>query len=161
ARRKPATKSARNGRLRAVKNDAEYLDPWSLVWGQPYIDAERLVLAIEQDLLRTPEPDFRTRLLVRDSLQALESFWGKRRLDQWVADSPVGERIATIMREKLGKPGFSTIRRRLVANNISADLEQILDLIGRAIHEKTEINIAGSVPTLVRKLSARPTEDID
>src|SRR5262249_7255285 len=71
------------------------------------------------------------------------------------------ERIATIMREKLGKPGFSTIRRRLVANNISADLEQILDLIGRAIHEKTEINIGGSGPTLVRKLSAGPTQDID
>ena len=37
-------------------------DPWQLVWGQPYIDAERMAAALEDDLRHTPDPDFRTRL---------------------------------------------------------------------------------------------------
>ncbi len=39
------------------------LDPWNLVWGQPYIDSQTLAGAIEQDLERNTCPDFRTRLL--------------------------------------------------------------------------------------------------
>jgi uncharacterized nucleotidyltransferase DUF6036 len=159
--RKRPTDSAKNGRSRKQKDSEENLDPWALVWGQPYIDAERLVQAIEQDLLRNPEPDFRTRLLVRDSLRAVRAFWGKQRLDHRIGESPARARITTIMKEKLGKAGFTAIRRRLVANNMSADLEQILDLLGRALQAKTEINIAGSVPTLVQSLTSRPTNDID
>ena len=49
------------------------LDPWELVWGQPYIDCETLAAAIEDDLQYTPDPDFRTRLLVRDAARALKS----------------------------------------------------------------------------------------
>ncbi len=32
------------------------LDPWRLVWGQPYIDSRTLALAIEQDLERDARP---------------------------------------------------------------------------------------------------------
>ena len=41
-------------------------DPWALVSGQPYINHQALAAAIEEDLTRTPEPDFRPRLLIRD-----------------------------------------------------------------------------------------------
>ncbi len=56
---------------------ANTLDPWRLVWGQPYIDSRTLAAAIEQDLARSADPDFRTRLLVRDSAVALRSYWGR------------------------------------------------------------------------------------
>ena len=69
------------------------LDPWRLVWGQPYIDSRTLAAAIEQDLQRDSSPDIRTRLLVRDAAVALRSYWGSRRFSQWLEASPVGPRI--------------------------------------------------------------------
>src|SRR5262249_1004259 len=137
------------------------LDPWRLVWGQPYIDSRTLAAAIEQDLQREPRPDFRTRLLVRDAAVAIRSYWGAPRFTQWLAASPVGPRIRAILGEDLGETGFSTIRRRLVDSIDSTQLSQIFELLGRAIHHRVEVHIAGSIPTLVKGLTARPTIDID
>jgi hypothetical protein len=137
------------------------LDPWRLVWGQPYIDSRTLTAAIEQDLQHEPRPDFRTRLLVRDAAVAIRSYWGVPRFTQWLAASPVGPRIRAILDEDLGEPGFSTIRRRLVDNIDLTQLSQIFELLGRAVHHRVEVHIAGSIPTLVKGLTARPTIDID
>jgi hypothetical protein len=137
------------------------LDPWRLVWGQPYIDSRTLAAAIEQDLQRDSNPDFRTRLLVRDAAVAMRSYWGARKFSQWLNVSPVGPRIRAILDEDLGEPGFSTIRRRLVDRIDSTQLNQIFDLLGRGIHGPVEVHIAGSIPTLIKGLTARPTIDID
>jgi hypothetical protein len=140
---------------------ATTLDPWRLVWGQPYIDSRTLAAAIEQDLARSDRPDFRTRLLVRDAAVALRSYWGPGRFSQWLAASPAGPRIGEIMSEDLGETGYSTIGRRLVDSIDLTQLRQIFDLLGRGIHGRIEIHIAGSVPTLIKGLTARPTDDID
>jgi hypothetical protein len=137
------------------------LDPWILVWGQPYIDSRTLAAAIEQDLVRDPDPDFRTRLLVRDAAVALRSFWGSRRFARWVASSPVGQRIRAILKDDLGRTGFTGIRRRLVEAVDSPQLRQIFDLLGRRIERPVEVHIAGSIPTLIKGLTSRPTNDID
>jgi len=137
------------------------LDPWRLVWGQPYIDSRTLATAIEQDLQLTADPDFRTRLLVRDSAVALRAYWGSRQFSQWLSASPVGMQVREILKEDLGEPGYSTIRRRLVDRIDSTQLSQIFDLLGRDIHDQIEIHIAGSVPTLIKGLTARPTDDVD
>lgn len=142
-------------------SQATTLDPWRLVWGQPYIDSRTLAAAIEQDLARCDRPDFRTRLLVRDSAVALRSYWGARRFSQWLEASPAGPRVREIIDEDLGEPGFSTIGRRLVDGIDSKQLGQIFELLGRGIHGKVEIHIAGSIPTLIKGLTARPTDDID
>jgi Nucleotidyltransferase of unknown function (DUF6036) len=140
---------------------ANTLDPWRLVWGQPYIDSRTLAAAIEQDLARSADPDFRTRLLVRDSAVALRSYWGAHRFAQWLEASPAGPRVGEILNQDLGEPGYSTIRRRLVDSIDSTQLGQIFELLGRGIHGRVEIHIAGSVPTLIKGLTARPTDDID
>ena len=137
------------------------LDPWRLVWGQPYIDCGTLASAIEQDLVRNREPDFRTRLLVRDATTAIRSYWGARKFSRWLAVSPVGPRIREILKEDLGEPDFPPIERRLVASIDTNRIRQIFDLIGRAIREPIEVHIAGSIPTLIKGLTARPTADID
>jgi hypothetical protein len=136
-------------------------DPWELVWGQPWIDAETLAAALVEDLRRTPEPDFRTRLLVRDAVRALRSFWGRRRFARWLAESPAAERIRAILREDLGEPGFPHLRRRLVASINLRQIQRLFDLLGRKIHDRIDVHIAGSIPTLLEGLTARPTEDID
>jgi hypothetical protein len=136
-------------------------DPWELVWGQPYIDSQTLATAIEEDLQRNPKPDFRTRLLVRDAARAIKSFWGPKKFGRWLEESPAGETIGALLRENLGKVGFHFIRRRLVANVTRDQIEQILELLGQRIHGRVEINIAGSIPTLLEGLTFRPTDDID
>ncbi len=137
------------------------LDPWELVWGQPYIDSQTLAGAIEQDLERNTSPDFRTRLLVRDAAVAIRAFWGPRRFARWVAASPVGQQIRAILQEDLGEPGFPAIRKRLVDSINSARVRQIFDMLGRRIHGPLEVHIAGSIPTLIKGLTSRPTADID
>ncbi|MGP0062193.1 MAG: DUF6036 family nucleotidyltransferase [Isosphaeraceae bacterium] len=137
------------------------LDPWRLVWGQPYIDSRTLAAAIEQDLQRDSSPDFRTRLLVRDAAVAMRSYWGARKFSQWLEASPVGDRIRAILEEDLGETGFPAIRRRLVDSIDSTRLRRIFDLLGRGIHGRLEVHIAGSIPTLIKGLTVRPTGDID
>ncbi len=139
----------------------QHLDPWDLVWGQPYIDSARLAAAIDQDLERNPAPDFRTRLLVRDAARALKAFWGPHRFARWLTQSRVRNAIRGILKEELGKSGFHAIRRRLVASPNLALLQQVFELLGRKLQGRLEINIAGSIPTLVKGLTARPTDDID
>jgi hypothetical protein len=137
------------------------LDPWRLVWGQPYIDSRTLAAAIEQDLRLNAHPDFRTRLLIRDAAVALQSYWGPRQFEQWLAVSPVGRSVRDIMNEDLGETGYSTIGRRLVDSIDATQLRQVFELLGRGVHGRVEIHIAGSVPTLIKGLTARPTDDID
>ena len=136
-------------------------DSWELIWGQPYIDADRLARAIEFDLQDAPTPDFRTRLLVRDASRAMRSFWGTEKFHRWLATSPTGETVRRILKEDLGKVGFPFIRRRLVASIGSTEIKQIFDLLGRKVRDRVEVNIAGSIPTLIKGMTARPTADID
>jgi Nucleotidyltransferase of unknown function (DUF6036) len=136
-------------------------DLWELIWGQPYIDAARLARAIELDLMDVAIPDFRSRLLVRDAVTAMRSFWGAKRFDLWLGASSAGESIRRILSEDLGETGFPFIRRRLVASIGSVEIKQIFDLLGRKIHDRVEVNIAGSIPTLIKGMTARPTADID
>jgi hypothetical protein len=147
--------------VRSMNQTTSSLDPWKLVWGQPYIDSRTLALAIEQDLERDTCPDFRTRLLVRDAAVALRSYWGAKKFSRWLATSLVGQRVRSILDEDLGQTGFPAIRRRLVESIDATRLSRIFDLLGRAIHGPVEVHIAGSIPTLVKGLTVRPTGDID
>lgn len=137
------------------------LDPWRLVWGQPYIDSNQLCQAIERELLLNVKPDFRTRLLIRDAVAALQSFAGEEKFASWLTESRVQESVTAIMKEELGEPGFHNIRERLVENIERSQLAQLFELLSKRVKTKTEICIAGSVPTLIDGLTVRPTDDID
>jgi hypothetical protein len=136
-------------------------DPWELVWGQPYIDADRLSLAMKRELLHRETMDFRTRLLIRDSVRALESFWGKKRFFKWLKESHVESKVQKILHEDFGEEGFHNIGSRLVANIKKAQLEQIFDILSRNLHSPVEVYIAGAITTLMAGLTARPTDGID
>src|SRR6516165_7003427 len=88
-------------------------DLWSLVWGTPEIDPDDLAHAIE-DQATEEKLDYRTRLLIRDSMVALEAYWGRERCSAWLAASPSGEIVKTICREAFERPGFPAIRSRLM-----------------------------------------------
>ena len=137
------------------------LDPWQLIWGQPHIDSETLATAIEGDLQRNPSPDYRTRLLVRDAAKAIQSFWGVRKFTRWLATSPAGERIRTILQERFGETEFPHIQRRLVDSIGATQIKQLFALLGQNVPHRVEIYVADSIPMLIKGLTARPTEDID
>src|SRR5262245_46885960 len=86
---------------------------WGLIWGRPEVDPSDLARAIEEQAAR-PAPDFRTRLLIRDSVEALKDYWGPEKLAQWLDHCPAREAIEAIHGQDLGEPGFSTIRERLM-----------------------------------------------
>lgn len=134
---------------------------WDLVWGQPYIDGQALAAAIGRDLLAHPAPDFRTRLLARDAMQALEDFWGAARFTSWLSSSPASPQLRAVLSEELGDVGFPSIRRRLVTSVGEREVRQVFDLLGRGIHSFLEVYVAGSIPTLLAGLTVRPTADID
>jgi hypothetical protein len=136
-------------------------DPWALVWGQPFIDCPTLADAITQDLRQKRDPDFRTRLLARDALRAIRSFWRPDKFAHWVAVNPVGRQLQSILQENLGKQGFPHIRRRLVTAIDQTQIKQIFDLLGRNIHQQVDVHVAGSIPTLIEGLTVRPTAGID
>ena len=68
---------------------------------------------------------------------------------------------AIFSRKNWGSQDYPTIRRRLVASIDGSEIRQIFDLLGRRIQGPIEVYIAGSIPTLIKGLTARPTIDID
>jgi hypothetical protein len=99
--------------------------------------------------------------LVRDAAQAIKSYWGPRRFAQWLRKSPVAHTISAILKENLGEAGYPSIGRRLVTATEEAPVRQIFSLLGKDVAERVEVNVAGSIPTLLGGFTARPTEDID
>ncbi|TMQ28773.1 MAG: hypothetical protein E6K70_26655, partial [Planctomycetota bacterium] len=122
--------------LNDAAGEGKTLDPWQIVWGQPYIDAAQLAVAIENDLRHTQAPDFRTRLLVRDAAKAIKSYWGPKKFAQWLSESAQGQRIRAILAEDLGKPGFRHIKSRLVTTISRDQLEQVFDLLGQRVQSR-------------------------
>src|SRR5438067_9287500 len=85
---------------------------WRLVWGRPEVDPSDLARAVEEQAQR-PALDFRTRLLIRDSVEALNDYWGPERLAEWLDHCPARDAIEAIRRQDLGEPGFPSLRVRL------------------------------------------------
>jgi hypothetical protein len=80
---------------------------------------------------------------------------------RWLNASSAAERIRAILDEPFAEVGFPHIRKRLAVSIRSAQIEQIFTLLGQAVHDRIEVYVAGSIPTLIEELTSRPTEGID
>src|SRR3989454_12824050 len=58
-------------------------------------------------------------------------------------------------------PYTTLFRSRLVAGLNQDELQQVFDLLGQQVRGHVEVNIAGSIPILLKGLTVRPTDDID
>src|SRR6266702_1376291 len=88
------------------------LELWDLVrWG-PQVDPCDLARAVCEQAGETPL-DYRTRLLIRDSVAALKAFWGESRVAKWLDGASVGETIRAICAQEYEEVGFPSLRRRL------------------------------------------------
>src|SRR5579885_3202725 len=88
-------------------------DLWTVTQGRPEVDPTDLANALCDQVLREPL-DYRTRLLIRDSLDALRTFWGNEQLNRWLDHCAQRDRILQICREDFERPGFPTLAERLM-----------------------------------------------
>jgi hypothetical protein len=135
-------------------------DLWSLTRGAPEIDPDRLAAAVEREAL-SDGLDFRTRLLIRDSVEALALRWGEPRLVRWLEQSPARGRIALIRSEDLGAPGFTSLGRRLMDPTRPEIVLQFLRELGSQVHRRARMYVCGSVALILLGRLARHTEDVD
>lgn len=135
-------------------------DLWSLVRGQQYVAPQDLAEAVEEEVQRPPL-DFRTRLLIRDSVEALRHYWGPRRCQEWLAASPVRERIETICAENLGKPGFPYLREQIMEPTDPEDVRRMFREVGDLLRKPVHVNVGGSIALILTGYLARGTQDVD
>jgi hypothetical protein len=135
-------------------------DLWGLVWGKPQIDPDDLAAAVE-DQASEEGLDYRTRLLIRDSIEALKGYWGERRVCDWLAGSSARARIEAICAEAFERPGFPTIAERLMGKTDPEVIEQLLRRLGTSIHRAARVVIGGSASLILQGYLSRQTEDID
>jgi hypothetical protein len=132
---------------------------WSLARDQ-WIASGELAEAVEHEANSTPL-DFRTRLLIRDSLEALGQYWGRERLQEWLGNSPSRPALEVILNEDLGQPGFSRIIHRIMEPTRPETVLQFLRELGQELRSADSIVVGGSIALILANLLSRETEDID
>jgi hypothetical protein len=135
-------------------------DLWSLTTGRPQVDphdlAEAIVLQVEQGVL-----DYRTRLLIRDSIVALRGYWGEQRLAGWLGSCPVRREIEAICREDFERPGFPSLEKRLMEKTDPEDIRQFLRELGVRVPHPLQVCIGGSAALILPGYMSRKTDDVD
>src|SRR5262249_15572302 len=135
-------------------------DLWSLVLDQKFVAPMELAEAVE-DQANQGILDFRTRLLIRDSLDALQRHWGQERLAAWLEGCPVGERIRSIWHEELGAPGFPFLREQLMEPTRPETIRAFLRELGLQVHQPVRFPIGGSGALILAGYLSRRTQDLD
>lgn len=135
-------------------------DLWSLVLNQQWIDAEDLAQAVQREVV-AGRLDFRTRLLVRDAVRALENYWGHERSGRWLAESPVRENIERILREDLGRPGFPYLKEQVMESIHPETVREFLRELSGLVHKPVRLCIGGSIALILPGYLSRPTQDLD
>lgn len=139
---------------------AQGRDLWSLVQGHPAIDPADLLSAIEEQIRRN-DLDFRSRLLIRDSMNALRARIGDVRVDSWLERTSTRDVIRIICREDLGRIGFPFLGKQLMETTSPDTIRQMLREIGAGLPRSTAMFVAGSAVLILQNYLARGTQDID
>jgi hypothetical protein len=135
-------------------------DLWTLVLDRPLIASKELAEALRREVHRQPL-DFRTRLLIRDSLAALGSAWGEERFSRWFSAAPEHDALDDIRRSSLGPAGFPSLIHRTVEPTQTDKVLQFLRELGQALPKPATIAAGGSIALMLAGVLTRRTEAID
>jgi Nucleotidyltransferase of unknown function (DUF6036) len=105
--------------------------------------------------------DYRTRMLIHDSVAALRNHWGGPRVQQWLAQCPAQEKIEEICREEFDKIGFPSLKRRVMDKLPPEKVRQFFEYLGQRIRMDLKIYVAGSIALILTDHLQRHTEDVD
>src|SRR5947207_2030334 len=109
---------------------------WAVTFGQSQIDPVTLAAALEEAASAGVELlDFRTRLLIRESLESLRGYWGERRFEQWLANSGYADALSRIQRGDFDEHGLQKQMQRAteavdVVDEIPIELRSDHELLG-------------------------------
>jgi hypothetical protein len=135
-------------------------DLWSLAMGRPQVDPHELAAAIEEQASREPL-DYRTRLLIRDSIRALQRHWGEERTASWLARSPARRKLQAICAEQFERPGFASLEDRLMDKTDPEDIRQFIRELSVRVQRPIGLYIRGAAALILPGLLSRNTSDID
>jgi hypothetical protein len=134
-------------------------DLWSLTFGRPWIDPADLAAMLEWEV---GQPlDYRTRLLIRDSLDALSRHWGPDLFDAWLEQSPSAEALEAIRKSDFDDVGFPSLERRIVDSLSPQAIQEFMRELGTRLRRPTRITIGGSIALILSGELRRATDDID
>ena len=136
------------------------LDLWSLVRGRPQIDPNDLADAVVSEAAEE-SLDYRTRLLIRDSVEALKGYWGDQRVERRLAGCPLYDKIITICQDEYEKVGFPSIKKRLMEKTDPETIQQYFRELSRRVHKTLRLPVGGSIALISPGLLVRHTDDID
>jgi len=133
-------------------------DPWSLLRHHS-IDAMTLLRSIASPpFLQSTDP--RSQLLGRDSLRALESFWGasifRRRLSLIGADQ-----LADRFRIAESEGTFHTLKQRVMETTDPENILRMLRRLGSRMRTPATLVLGRSTPLLLDAILVRKTDDVD
>ena len=134
-------------------------DLWHFVQSQHWLDPDDLFEAAIQQA-QSRNNDYRTRLLVRDSLMGLSQYWGESTLHDRMMQAEASE-ANSIVHDEFERPGFPSLRHRLVKPMNVEFFERVLRKIGERIKKEIIIPIGGSTSLILQGMPLRATEDID
>jgi hypothetical protein len=135
-------------------------DLWSLTQGRPQIDPAALACAVEREVAHE-DLDYRTRLLIRDSLDALARYWGRERLDAWLSRSSRRATLERVWQSEFERPGFPTLHQRLMDTTQPETIHQFLRELGDHLARPVRLPIGGSGALILLGSLSRRTEDLD
>ena len=135
-------------------------DLWEITRGKPTVDPEHLAEALENEVSK-PDLDFRTQLLIRDSIDVLADFWGRNRVESWLSNSPVGPALGSIWKSDLGPAGFPTLRKRVMNTIHPETVLNFLRDLGNSLSHPTQIIVGGSIALILSDELVRHTDDLD
>ena len=136
------------------------LDLWSLVRTRPQIDPRDLAECVIRQADQS-DLDYRTRLLIRDSVDALKTVWGNAKVCDWLAQSPSAGKVSEICGEEFDEVGFPSIRKRLMERTEPATIRQFLSQLGHELRSIVKIDVGGGCALILSGFVSRFTEDID
>jgi hypothetical protein len=134
---------------------------WALTWARRHIDADALADAAVRALDGRPL-DFRSRVLVRDVLRGLQTYWGIDAYTQWERAQGLGAAAGELLRDdELGDARFHSLGERLMRPTTAETVKAYLRDLGTAVRQPVHITIGGSVSLILIEKLSRPTEDVD
>ena len=141
---------------------------WEVAQGAQHIDATALAGAVESAAAAAApgSPDYRTRLLLRDSLAALERHWGRERFNQWLERCPVRDRIRRACAPECfdddpNEIGFPSLSSRVMDPTRPETVLEFFKVLSLHVRTPTQLTLGRSLALILRGLLSRRTEDAD
>jgi hypothetical protein len=121
---------------------------WRVVRQGAEVDPRRLADAIV-DALREGALDFRSQLLVRDSIEALRRHWGRERLEEWIAATRNVAAIREILSCDFEQVGFPSLEERLMESTDRATVLEFLRELSLHVRRPVKLYVGGSIALIL------------